>query len=145
MTRPDDPLLLAELRRDEGVRYSPYLDTLRVQTVGVGHNLVARPLNATYPLSDDQVDAILADDLAVVFAGLNSRLPWWRSLNDVRQRVLVNMAFNMGIAGLLSFKNTLAAIKRGDYDTAADGMLASKWAAQVGPRAERLATMMREG
>jgi lysozyme len=58
--------------------------------------------------------------------------------------VLVNMAFNMG-GGLLSFVNTLAAIQRGDYNAAANGMLASRWATQVGARATRLADMMRNG
>ncbi|MGU3777520.1 hypothetical protein [Burkholderia metallica] len=67
-----------------------------------------------------------------------------RQLDPVRQRVVINMAFNMQ-GGLLTFTNTLAAMKRGDYAAAADGMLASKWAAQVGARATRLATMMRSG
>ena len=143
--RPDDPLLLAELRRDEGVRRWPYADTLGIKTVGVGHNLVAHPLSLIYPLDDAEIDVILIGDIAEVIAGLDARLPWWRSLNDVRQRVIVNMAFNMGIAGLLTFKNTLAAVRGGRYSDAAAGMLASKWAKQVGARAKRLADMMREG
>ena len=141
----NDPLLIAELRRDEGVRYSPYKDTLGIDTVGVGHNLKAKPLDLIYPLTDEEVDRILAMDLDEVFEGLNSRLPWWRDLSCARQRVLANMAFNMGVEGLLTFKNTLAAIKNEHYQIAADNMLQSKWAGQVGQRANRLAKMMVEG
>ena len=53
------------------------------------------------------------------------------------------MAYNLGINSLLGFKNTLATIQAGRYNDAADGMLASKWATQVGDRATRLAKMMR--
>lgn len=141
----NDPLLIAELRRDEGVRHSPYKDTLGIDTVGVGHNLKAHPLCLIYPLTDAEVDHILATDLVDVFAGLYEHLPWWEDLTQARQRVLVNMAFNMGIAGLMTFKNTLAAIQNAHYQIAADGMLKSKWAGQVGQRANRLAKMMVEG
>lgn len=144
---PDDELLNKELRRDEGVRYSPYQDTVGIMTVGVGHNLKAKPLPAawTYPLSDKQVDKLLADDLFEVFSGLDRSLPWWRDLSYARQRVLANMAFNLGIAGLLTFKNTLSMIQSGRYADAANGMLASKWAKQVKGRAVRLAAMMKDG
>lgn len=141
---PDDSLLNKELRRDEGVRYSPYLDTVGIPTVGVGHNLNAKPLpdGWTYPLIDAQVDQLLADDLKEVFDGLDARMAWWRKLDYARQRVLVNMAFNLGIAGLLGFNNTLAAVQQGRYSAAGAGMMASKWAHQVGDRADRLAEMM---
>ena len=140
-----DHLLIAELRRDEGVRYTPYKDTLGIDTVGVGHNLKACPLDFTYPLTDANVDYILACDLGKVFEDLDKHLPWWASLSQARQRVLANMAFNMGINGLLTFKNTLSEIQRGHYQIAANNMLASKWAKQVGQRANRLAKMMVEG
>lgn len=147
MMAPNDPLLNSELRRDEGVRYSPYLDTVGIQTVGVGHNIKALPLpdGWTFPLSDEQVDGLLASDLLMVFSGLDAHLGWWRTLSCARQRVLANMAFNLGIDGLLSFKNTLSAIQRGYYEQAANGMLASKWSRQVGARATRLAAMMVTG
>lgn len=141
---PDDKLLNAELRRDEGVRYSPYFDTVGVQTVGVGHNLKVKPLPAgwTYPLTDAQVNQLLAEDLKEVFEGLDFDLPWWRTLSYERQRVIANMAFNLGIDGLLGFKNTLAAMEQGRYADAVAGMLKSKWSGQVGERAVRLAHMM---
>ena len=138
----NDPLLIAELKRDEGVRYEPYFDVVGIKTVGVGHNLKAKPLGLIYPIDDAMVDRILALDIADVFEALDDHLPWWRALSEVRQRVLANMAFNLGIGGLLGFNNTLAAVKDERYAEAAKGMLASKWARQVGDRAKRLAEMM---
>lgn len=144
---PSDSTLISEIRIDEGVRYSPYLDTVGIKTVGVGHNLKARPIpeDWQYPLSDEQVNSLLAGDLLIVFSGLDAHLGWWRTLSYARQRVLANMAFNLGINGLLGFKNTLQRIKDGDYDGAASGMMLSKWASQVGARAKRLANLMKEG
>jgi lysozyme len=144
---PDDNLLIRELRRDEGVRHSPYHDTVDVLTVGVGHNLKAHPLpdGWTYPLTDAQVDLLLAQDLAAVFSGLDKRAAWWRDLSYPRQRVMANMAFNLGVDGLMTFKNTLQAIQERRFGFAASGMMASKWAKQVGDRASRLSKMMREG
>lgn len=139
---PNDSQLIFELKRDEGVRYEPYFDTEGIETVGVGHNLKASPISATYPLTDEQVDSILARDLISVFMALDKNIGWWRTLSYARQRVMVNMCFNLGIAGLLKFKNTLAAIERGNYAEAAEQMLKSKWAEQVGQRAKRLSGLM---
>ena len=141
---PNDPLLIAELRRDEGVEYTPYLDTVGVPTVGVGHNLRASPLPRDWvsPLTDEQVDQLLAVDLAEVFKQLDDKLPWWRKLDYERQRVIANLCFNLGINSLLGFKNTLAAVEQGRYSAAGAGMAASKWAVQVGARADRLVDMM---
>ncbi|KVC46285.1 hypothetical protein WI72_32110 [Burkholderia ubonensis] len=81
----------------------------------------------------------------MTFAGLDLHLSWWRQLDEVRQRVIANMAFNMGVATLLAFKNTLAAVQRGAYDIAAAGMKASRWYSQVGQRAVRLRSAMETG
>lgn len=143
----NDSLLIQELRRDEGVKYAPYFDSVGIQTVGVGHNLKAKPLpdDTVYPLTDEQVDKILSDDIKEVIQALNKNIPWWQSLTEARQRVLANMCFNIGIAGLMGFHNTLTAIKCGHYELAAANMLASKWSRQVGARAKRLAKMMVTG
>ena len=92
-------------------------------------------------------DYLLVNDVAEVEEQLAIHA-WVRQLKEtdpVRYWTVVNMAFNLGVPGFLKFSNTIAAIKRGDYDTAADGMLKSKWASQVGARAERLALQMRHG
>lgn len=135
----DMPTLIAELKRDEGVRLKPYTDTVGKLTIGVGRNLT------DVGITDDECTTLLQNDVVRTVAALDKSLPWWRNLDPVRQRVVVNMAFNLGMAGLLTFKNTLAAMRGGSYAAAAAGMLASKWATQVGARAERLADMMRTG
>jgi lysozyme len=137
-----DAILINELRRDEGVVRHAYQDSLGFWTIGVGRLIDARNGGG---LSDEEVDYLLQNDVDTVRAQLDASLPWWRSLDEVRQRVLINMAFNLGIRGLLGFKNTLAAVKAGQWDKAAKGMLASKWADQVKGRAARLAHMMKTG
>ncbi|WP_244126835.1 glycoside hydrolase family protein [Burkholderia gladioli] len=140
-------LLEAELRRDEGVRYSIYLDTAGIPTVGVGHNCQVAPLPAGWscPLTDAQINQLLSGDIASTLAKLDRSVPWWRGMDEVRQRVIANMCFNLGIGTLLTFKNTLAAMQRGSYSVAAAGMKASKWYGQVGARAQRLCTAMETG
>ncbi|KXU82452.1 hypothetical protein CI15_33520 [Paraburkholderia monticola] len=148
-------LLEAELRRDEGVRYIPYLDSAKPpkRTAGVGHNIDVSPLPSawTFPLTDAQVNQVLERDISTTLAKLDQYLPWWRQMDEVRQRVIANMCFNMGIGnaslgtGLLGFKNTLAAMQRGSYAVAAAGMKASSWYSQVGARAQRLCQAMETG
>jgi len=142
-------LLEAELRRDEGVRTRPYLDTSTPPkwTVGVGHNLSASPLPAgwTYPLTSAQITQLLATDIADTLHQLDMHLPWWRKLDEVRQRVIANMCFNLGIEKLLGFKKALAAMTQHAYATAAAEMKDSKWYGQVGDRAVRLCSAMQTG
>lgn len=140
-------LLDAELRRDEGVRYDRYIDSRGIPTTGVGHNLLASPLPAgwAYPLNDAQVDQLLNHDLSVTFAALTLHLPWWSGLDEVRQRVVANMCFNLGIGRLLEFQQTLASMRAGQYVTAAAEMLQSDWATEVGARATRLSQAMSTG
>jgi len=76
---------------------------------------------------------------------LAKALPWFTQLDDVRQRVLLDMAFNLGAQGLLQFRLTLDAVRTGRYQQAATMMLESQWAGQVGQRARRLSQMMATG
>jgi len=131
--------LRAQLTIDEGRKSRIYKDTVGKITGGVGRNLT------DVPFSDDEIDLMLTNDINKVCVLLDDKLPWWRNLSDRRQQVLANMAFNLGVNGLLGFKNTLSVMQAGQYDLAAEGMLTSKWASQVGNRAIRLAQMMKEG
>jgi lysozyme len=132
-------LMVAELERDEGVRLKPYNDSVGVLTIGIGRNLRDRGITR------EEAYHLLQNDLDEVEAQLADALPWWRTLDEVRQRVLCNMAFNLGIAKLLGFSLTLSRIERKEYEAASVSMLQSAWALQVGPRAKRLAEMMRTG
>lgn len=130
--------LKKQLTTDEGRKKRMYLDTVDKWTVGVGRNISDRDF------SDDEIDLMLSNDIKLVADALDRVLPWWREMNDARQNVLINMGF-MGITKLLTFKNTLAFMQAKRYDAAADGILDSKYATQVGDRAKRLATIMRTG
>jgi lysozyme len=143
----DRTLLRAELSRDEGVRREPYRDTQGHLTVGIGYNLdvYSLPSGVSFPLSDDEIDILFNKTLTSTIQQLNAFIPWWKSLDEVRQRVIANMAFNLGVVKLTLFKRTLAAIKDGDYATAADEMQQSDWFDQVGDRAVRLCQAMRTG
>ena len=132
-------LMTQELTRDEGKRNKVYLDTCGIATIGIGRNI--RDLG----LSDDECNYLLQNDIARVSAELDHQFPWWRDMTEARQRVILNMCFNLGLNRLLMFVNTLVAMKEGRYDDAAAGMLDSVWAKQVGARATRLAQMMKEG
>ncbi|AJY13818.1 glycoside hydrolase family protein [Burkholderia dolosa] len=134
----DRSLLKTELTRDEGRMKRIYVDTVGKVSGGIGRNLTDKGFR------DNEIDLMYENDVAETEAWLDRNLTWWRSLDPVRQRVMMNMAFNMQ-GKLLTFVNTLAAIQRGDYGAAADGMLNSLWAKQVGARARRLADLMRSG
>ncbi|MDR2076895.1 MAG: glycoside hydrolase family protein [Desulfovibrio sp.] len=114
-----------------------------------GANLLARLKNLGMRWGADEAEQTLLDDVAYVIRQLSGLCPAYTKLaasgDETRAEVLIDMAFNMGVAGLLKFKNTLAAVERGDYDAAASGMLASKWASQVKGRAVELARQMRMG
>lgn len=152
----DLSILRAQLVRDEGVRLSPYIDTTGHLTIGCGRNLDANPITPAElsvigsdcrsgTIRLDQAMLLLNEDIQRTVSGLSGALPWFSVLDDVRQRVLINMAFNMGIHGLLEFKDMLKSARNGSYYVASRHMLASKWARQVGARAQRLAEMMALG
>jgi lysozyme len=131
--------LLDRLRESEGLRLKPYRDTVGVLTIGYGRNL------DHVGISEGEANDLLMNDIRKVIWQLDDRIPWWKSLDEVRQTVIADMAFNLGVAGLMKFKNTLKAVEEGRWEDASRGMLASLWAKQVKGRATRLASMMRTG
>jgi lysozyme len=110
-----------------------------ILTVGVGRNL------RDVGLADDEIDLMLDNDIKRVLVQLDAKLPWWRSMSPVRQSVLADMCFNMGINKLLGFVNTLRCMKAGDYIGAAAGMKNSLWYSQVKGRAVELVRLMKDG
>ena len=107
--------MFRQLVRHEGLRLKPYADTVGKITIGVGRN------------------------------DLDRNIAWWREMTPDRQMVFVDMCFNLGWPRFARFRFMLAYAEEGDYATAAEAMLDSRWAQQVGTRAEVLAAMMRNG
>lgn len=138
VTTDDREKLKLQLMRHEGIRLKPYLDTVGKWTIGVGRNL------SDVGISHDEAQFLLENDIDACVRDC-ATFPWFADLDPVRQRVIVDMRFNLGPSKLRGFTNTLAAVGRGDYAQATRGMLASKWAKQVKGRAVRLAEMMRTG
>lgn len=139
-------VLITQLKIDEGLRLQPYTDSLGFVTIGYGHKGVADVmLHGATGITQEYAEQILERDVDSHSKDLQIHLPWMVDLNDARQDALVNMAFNLGIPHLLEFIKFLAALKAGDFDTAAAEMLNSTWATQVGARAIRLANVVRSG
>ena len=129
-----------QLIRHEGLRLKPYRCTAGKLTVGVGRNL------DDCGISQTEAYLLLKNDIQNCEKQLLDEIPEiYNALDEVRKSVLLNMCFNLGIGGLLGFNNTLAFIAAGDWERAANGMLASKWAKQVGRRAIELSELMRKG
>lgn len=134
--------LTDQLIRDEGVVLHEYKDHLGYSTIGIGRLIDKRKGGG---ISLMEARFLLNNDIVRVSNEVRRELPWAEKLDNVRFGVLLNMAFQMGIVGLLGFKNTLAMIERGDYVGAAKGMLNSKWAKQTPARCKRLSEQMRTG
>jgi len=144
--------MIAQLRLHEGERLKPYRCTAGKLTIGVGRNLDDRGLTSdemaylfSGGITADQSAYLLNNDIDSHWTELLKNLPWVETLDEIRQHVLLDMAFNLGISGLLTFRRTLGHIKAGDYALASSAMMDSKWATQVGQRAKRLSKMMLTG
>lgn len=132
-------MLLQDLKRDEGVVLKPYRDTVGKLSIGIGRNL------DDVGITEDEALILAKHDVFKVIGQLDQRIPWWRTLSEPRQRALANMAFNLGINGLLGFKLALSALQADQFSVAADELLRSRWAQQVGDRAKRIADLIRQG
>ncbi len=124
---------------DEGIRLHPYTDTVGKLTIGVGRNLT------DIGISKDEAIILLDNDIKAAIVALDGLWPWWRGMSEVRQHVLANMCFNMGITKLSGFKLALEAMEQSKYEEAANQMTNSAWFNQVGARAIRLVSLMRNG
>jgi lysozyme len=131
--------LRAQLVSMEGLRLKPYRCPAGKLTIGVGRNLDDRGVTREEAL------VLLDNDLALVEAQARAAFPWFDALDAVRQDVVLNMCFNLGLPRLLGFRKCLAALAAGHYGNAAYEMMQSQWAQQVGHRAQTLATMMETG
>jgi len=130
-----------ELIRDEGLRLTPYRDSLGYLTIGVGH--LAQPGDYT-KISKTDALSILETDIRIAELRLTNIFPTWRSLDEVRQRSFLNLTFNLGYK-LADFKRFLHAAKSGDWEKAADHLTQSRWFKQVKLRGPRIVHAIRTG
>ena len=141
--------LKEQLILHEGLKLNAYKCPADKWTIGVGRNLEANPLSQEEMLEVLKESGI-TKDIAIQWLEKEIRqvkrqlanYEWYTSQTKIRRRVLIDMAFNLGISGLLAFQNMIGALEVGNYEVAAEEMLDSKWAEQVGKRAERLSLMM---
>jgi lysozyme len=124
--------------RHEGTRHLIYECTAGKLTIGVGHNCEDKPL------SDAAISQILSDDIADAIADCERSIENFKSFPSPVQEALVNMSFQMGIAGLLKFKNTLRYLSSGHWIAAADEMLDSAWHRQTKTRSLEVSGWVRE-
>lgn len=149
----DKEALKLELIRDEGKRLIPYQDSLGFWTVGIGHLLTGRELHSLVnvvsgkprkSITEVECESLFLNDIQAAERNLDRLLPLWRNLDEVRQRGLLNLSFNLG-SRLGQFKRFLVAMKLHDYESAADALIDSKWYQQVKTRAPRVVRMIRFG
>lgn len=134
--------LINMLRRHEGVKSHAYRCSENFITVAVGRNIDPE---GGLGLSDDEIDYLLANDIRRCKAELEENFDWYKDLDSVRQDALIDFNFNVGLTTFLKFKKFIAAMKKGDWSTAAKELLSSKYAQQVGARADEIAAMIKTG
>mgnify|MGYP006090340363 FL=1 len=156
----DKQVFVDKLVSHEGLVLTVYQDTLGIDTIGIGRNLEDRGITeeelnyigvaSIEAVYEDGITELAAhylarNDVEIVERELLSAHPCVDSLDSVRQLILMDMAFNMGVPRLRKFKNMWAAIHAEDFPTAAKEMLDSRWAKQVKSRATKLANAMHNG
>lgn len=130
------------LIKEEGFLPHAYKDSEGFWTIGYGKLIDERKGGG---ITKEEGLYLLRNEIRVKTTELEHALPWIQTLDSVRRTVLIAMAFQMGVQGVLGFKNTLAAIQLGDYAKAARGIRGSKWAQQTPGRAERMARAIETG
>lgn len=155
VNKPERQLNCLDLvKRHEGFSEEVYYCPAGKRTIGYGYNLDANPLKLKSRLIQDycrnglceaEAERLLAEELDRLAGLLKTKLVYWPELNKARQAALLDMAYNLGLDGLLKFKATLTLIAAGDYTAAATEMLNSTWSKQVKGRAMELAMMMKTG
>lgn len=142
--------LIASLVVDEGIRLKVYDDAtgkpIVPGSVVIGHPTIGigRALD-TKGCTEQEAYQWCSNDIEEKKNGLVAGIDFWPQLDDVRQNVLIEMAFQMGVTGLLAFHGMLGAMKAQDWRSAADAGLDSAWARETSARARKLMTMLASG
>lgn len=126
------------LKRHEGLELKAYCDMVGKITIGYGRNLTDRGINQA------EAEALLTNDVVAITQSLG-REQWFIDLDQVRQAVLIDVAFNVGLTGLMAFHRMLDCVRDGDYISAAAELRNSKAARMLPGRYGELADMMNKG
>ena len=146
--------LLEQLKKDEGFSERVYFCTEKFPTIGYGYNLSANTLKLSElelqearhnGVSERKAFLWLNRVVEGIEQQLDSKIGFFKQLDEARQDVLINMAYQQGVDGVMKYKDTLLAMRHGDFELAAVAMLDSKWARQTPKRAKRLAEQMKNG
>ena len=134
--------------KNEGFESKPYLCPNKKLTIGYGRNL-------ENGITEREAVILLENDLLSLKLELEDKLPVFKKLDDIRQNVILEMAYNMGVSNLLKFKNMIEALKKADFKEASKEMLMSKWhydlikyapnTKEEDLRSSRLSKVMKEG
>lgn len=141
-------MIVEILAKEEGFRAKPYHWSEGYPTIGYGQKIGPKgtPLdNYDFEIPEVVARLWLKLHVTVLERELSKAIPVYRALTQARRDVLTCMAYQLGVSGVLKFKNMLAALEERHYAAAAREMLDSKWARQTPARARRMATMMRTG
>lgn len=137
-------------KKCEGLRLTVYDDKTSLSIVKgssvQGHPTIGygRALDVN-GITHDESEYLLANDMTKIIFWAEASLPWFKSLNTVRQRVIVNLAGNLGRAGFLNFKGFIAATEANDFKAAGYALLESTAARQAAKRYAWLAVMFQTG
>lgn len=159
MFKYDREDLIKQLAHHEGVVLKVYKDSLGIDTIGIGRNLAHRGIEVveltymqktmndvfTNGITKEDAYFLANKDIEIVEDELLRARAVVKDLDAVRQRVLVDMGFNMGIPRLNKFFRMWSAIDKQEYKSAAEEMQDSLWAGQVKSRANTLAYAMEHG
>jgi lysozyme len=134
---------------EEGFRADAYYCSEGYPTIGIGWKIGSKDQSLddfkVMTISKDAALAQCHDESLVLSINLHGVICCWEELNEARQAILVSMAYQMGLAGLMKFKKMIAAIEKGDFNEAANEGLKSRWANQTPGRANRHMTVIMVG
>jgi lysozyme len=131
--------LIEQLKIHEGVKLKPYKCSAGKLTIGVGKNIEDNGITL------EEAEYLLQNDIAEATRQLLHAFPWMVDFNDARISAMINFTFNVGIGTVKKFENTLSYMQSGEWDKAADEMMDSRWARQVGNRAVEVTEQIRTG
>ena len=131
--------LIEQLKIHEGFRSNVYTCSGGKKTVGYGRNL------QDIGISEEEAEMLLKNDIYEATNQLLNAFPWMATFSDVRISAMINFTFNVGIGTVKTFTKSIDALKKEDFNLAADMMLDSRWANQVGDRAIQITEQIRTG